>query len=369
MNCTDKTQAVSCGEEVVIDASTTEQPPVYQPFSFCHMGRTYSYDGVGLTVAGAGVNVPNGVYSTVSVQNNCITGFGESPVPIYTPPPCVGEPTGGCGEGGSGGGTLDPSADNMSTDGLSGLKTKLYTVNTATVTLSGAGTVASPLMATALGGGSGGTIVAGAGIKVQTSQAGPAVSLRPVGITSGVYNGFSVNEFGQILSYASPAGGTPLNAVLGAGDVRVNTSDSGVATVSLPLTSVGAAYYNFGAYQVRHTASGLVAEAIRVVDIEPFVMTVPDYTESPPQFRQVSVDSYGTVLASALIGSVGVDILPDTATREFEVTLTLTNPITVLGGFGEIGEITCVKATLNKKGLLVNPTLCAPYFEQTPTEP
>ena len=369
MNCTDRTQAVNCGEEVVIDASTTEQPPVYQPFSFCHMGRTYSYDGVGLTVTGTGVNVPNGVYSTVSVQNNCITGFGVTPTPIYTPPPCVEAPSGGCGEGGSGGGTLDPSVDNMSTNGVSGLKTKLYTANTATIALSGYGTAASPLMATALGGGDGGTIVAGAGITVNTTQAGSAVSLRPVGITSGVYNGFSVNQYGQILSYASPIGGTPLNAILGAGDVRVVTSESGVATVSLPTSEVGAAYYNFGAYQVRHSTSGLTVQAVRVVDIEPFVMTVPDYTESPPQFRQVSVDEYGTVLASTLIGDVNENVLPDVADQEYELTLSLTTPIDVMGDFGFDGKIMCVNVTLNKKGLLVNPRLCAPYREPTPTEP
>jgi hypothetical protein len=97
-----------------------------------------------------------------------------------------------------------------------------------------------------------------------------------------------------------------------------------------------------------------------VVDIEPFVMTVPDYTESPPQFRQVSVDEYGTVLASALVGEMDASVLPDILGRSYELSIALTKPIVILDPNNPFGEAqtSCVTLTIAPSGLVTMVTQC-----------
>lgn len=357
MTCTDKSMVVLCGEEVIVDANNTPQTPIYQPFSFCSMGKNFYYDGVGLTVTGTGVNIPDGEYTTVAVQDNCIVGFGVAPLPQYTPPPCVEAPTGGCGDGGSGGATIDPSTDNLTTDGISGVKTKLYTANTATVTLSGYGTASSPLMATATGGGTGGggTVIAGEGIRIDMYASGQAIGLREVGIKPATYNGFSVNKFGQILAYNAPSGGTTLNAVEGVGDVKVTTSPNGVAVVSLPVSGVGSDFYTVGAYSVRYSASGLTSEMVRMVDIAPFVMKVPDFEVSPPSYRRVSIDDYGTVIGSVVGDPIGNSMLQQNLPRSYELVLDLASPLllTAVDGYPASIQTSRVILTIASTGLIV----------------
>jgi hypothetical protein len=107
-----------------------------------------------------------------------------------------------------------------------------------------------------------------------------------------------------------------------------------------------------------------------MVDIEPFVMKVPDYNESPPRYRQVSVDDYGTIISQRLDEAIGTSVVPDFQEGPYELTLMLTTPIDVISTSpldgAEFGKITCLKATLGKNGLITFKEYCAPYYEPTP---
>lgn len=65
------------------------------------------------------------------------------------------------------------------------------------------------------------SVSGGTGISVTGAGTSPTVSLSPVGIAPGVYNGFSVNAFGQITSYAPPAAGAEV-VVVGTAPITVS---------------------------------------------------------------------------------------------------------------------------------------------------
>lgn len=83
-------------------------------------------------------------------------------------------------------------------------------------------------------------VSAGAGILVGGTAANPVVALKPTGISVGTYDGFDINEFGQVVGYAAP---TPPPDVVVAGSAPISVAfnvPSKTYTVSVAAATTAA---------------------------------------------------------------------------------------------------------------------------------
>ncbi|MFZ1491148.1 MAG: hypothetical protein WAS51_14515 [Ilumatobacteraceae bacterium] len=76
-------------------------------------------------------------------------------------------------------------------------------------------------------------VTQGAGISISGTISNPVVSLSPTGIGPGIYDGFTVNQFGQIISYAVPPAPASI-VVAGEGAISVDYS-AGTKTYTVSI--------------------------------------------------------------------------------------------------------------------------------------
>lgn len=189
-----------------LPGSVPEPVPCSEPFDLCVGDRTLHWDGFCPTVERSR-HTPDGTYTSVTVVDGCVVGYGYAEEATYTPPYCAPSPT-HCQGGGSevGSVSVSSSTDNTLVQTSGGLFARTYVVGGTGVTVGGTGTVTSPYVISAASGSanSGGTLVGRSGVVVTPSEAGVTyVGLEDSGAKAGVYDitdQFSVDRFGRITS-------------------------------------------------------------------------------------------------------------------------------------------------------------------------
>ena len=236
-------------------------------------GRLYSRDGC-VQFEASSTAPADGVYDRVVVQDGCIAGVAGQEVASYQPRPCTETPC-DCSSG-SGGGSADVSDDpaNLITEDASGLLARLYASGSGGISVSGAGTQASPLRIQASAQTARGYVQAGnTGINVSGAgtQSSPyAVSHKAgTGPANQTIAGMRFDEYGHLKSYEAPTSAGTVNGVVGRNGIEATTDiASGVVTLDLQETIQKVkGTYRLGGYDVDVDQYGRFQQIDREVSI------------------------------------------------------------------------------------------------------
>lgn len=265
-------------------------PPATGAFDVCVGDRTIHWDGTRAMLS-RNRHTPDGTYTSVTVVDGCIVGYGYADEPTYTPPYCNPSPSScqGEGSGGSGGSTsvtISSARGNQLTEAQGGLYARAYVKGGAGVTVTGTGTATDQYtISVASSGGSTPSTVGRNGVEVTKSENGVLYvgledkQIRPQ--TVDVTKSFMVDKYGRITEVNDRTdpivmAGTGLtttqqgdtveighekvqvnaNSVLGGFTVTVN--DSGHITAISPAINIGAGTYQLGTYDVTVNQRGSI---------------------------------------------------------------------------------------------------------------
>jgi hypothetical protein len=266
----------------------------------CVGNYTLCYDGTCCQLAARKWRIPDGVYSAIQLQDGCIVGVGQVPVPSYTPPPCCDQESGGDPPTGV---PVSPDACNLTAMGPAGLQTFLTVAPGSGVTVSGCGTTGDPLRISASASG-GGSITAQAGdspIRVQGdgSATAPLIIGMNRSVDPGNYGGLMVNRYGLVTGYQPESGGATVHALVGMAGIAAEEQPigSGVYAVALAATGVNAAKYRLGRYDVAVNAQGQITS---VTEAFPALTAGTFYTPADPSIagdrpKRVSYNADGVI--------------------------------------------------------------------------
>lgn len=280
-------------------------PPPTPAFTACLGDYSLKWDGTRLYLERLR-RTPDGTYSSVTVVDGCVIGFGQGEVPTYTPPYCNPNPC-PCQEGGGSGGdhgggsvNISTKPDNIIVNNVDGLYAKCYVKGGNAISVTGSGTVRSPYVIDYTGGigGAGGSvvIVGRNGIDVDRRTANVSyVGLTETGIADGWYGAghkFHFDKYGRAVDIEktdSPPikGGAGLETTVDEDEVTIGhprfdvegPSVLGGYTVSINETGhvthlrrdidIDAGVYNFGAYNVGLNSYGSVTSIVQRDDVMP----------------------------------------------------------------------------------------------------
>lgn len=261
-------------------------PPETPEFSFCAGNLSIHWDGSRLRSEKV-YDIPDGEYGTVTVTNGCITGYGLSSAPTYTPPYCNPAPIpcgDGSGGGGGGGFTISPESGNILVESALGLYAKTYIQTDGTIAVSGNGTQANPYKLT----GSSGSGVAkvtsdNSHIIINEDVPGaPSIGLAESGISAGTYAGFSIDKYGIVTSYSATSDDVVSDVQAGT-DIEVSNIGS-TYTVAHATQQAGNTTVRLGAYDVRISQGGHIESTTRqgtvvagTYAIDGWLLTVDEY--------------------------------------------------------------------------------------------
>jgi hypothetical protein len=206
---------------------------------------------------------PDGVYGRFVVQGGRVVAFLPEEAPAYVPPPCP-PLAGPCGEGGSSGGGgsgsgggfpgVSPQSGNLSSLDQDGkLLTRLNTAGTATVTLSGNGSAASPLRATA--------VPAAVQTDVQTDTPdilrvqGRMVGHKASPGAGQVLNGIEFDQYGHAVGFHDLSSGTGVLSLSTDPLAITRIENNGAVLLSLPTY---------------HPTAATIATGRQELDIDPY---------------------------------------------------------------------------------------------------
>lgn len=250
----------TCVRRMVPDCGDSEQKGTAEGFcpdwDVClpFGGRLYSRDGC-VQYEGSGTAPADGVYDRLTVQGGCITGVSGQEVASYQPRPCTETPC-DCGGGEGGDASVSDDPANLITEDLDGsLLAKLFVTGAGGITVSGAGTSASPLRIQAGAQTARGFVASGnTGITVTGSgtQASPyAVSHKAgTGPANQTIAGMRFDEYGHLSSYTAPSSAGTVNGIVGRNGVKSETDTStGIAVVELQeIAEAGTGTWRFGGF-------------------------------------------------------------------------------------------------------------------------
>lgn len=263
-NCRNTVKVLDCGNDL-----ENQRKNVYEPFSVClPFGRQLVWDGQGLRLKGS-VTIADGQYGLFTVENGCITKADEQPACEYTAQPCTPAAT-PCGEGSSNI-VLQPGEDNLlNFDATGRLGAQLnYSTTTEGMSISGYGTVNSPLVINYTPGEAARTYVQSGSSAIGVRGTGTAT--EPYVIThassvlgAGTYGQFTIDDFGHVTGYEDP--GLGVTQIIGTNGITATNAGT-VYTLSLERqTSYGT--YQTGAYEITINGEGLVTEVTRNITID-----------------------------------------------------------------------------------------------------
>jgi hypothetical protein len=275
---------------------TNEQLNVYEPFAVClPFGRTLVYDGTGLRLNGS-PNVPDGKYGLITVQGGCIVDAEEQPVCEYTPQPCTPAAS-GCSGTDSSSITLQPGADNLLNYDASGrLGAQIIAQGDGGITISGYGTVNSPLVVRYNAGAAAQTYVKQGNLAVGVTGSGTStdpyyVTHRESSLSSGTYNGITVDDYGHITNIEEIT--TAVTGLVATTGVELKQTGT-IYTIGLPTYSNLESQYEFGGYVVSMSINGVVTAVTRNITIP--VDSTTGYTTIDPTYNYLSVNAYGSIV-------------------------------------------------------------------------
>ena len=289
-NCRTNVKILDCGNDL-----ENQHKIVYEPFSVClPFGRQLVWDGQGLRLKGT-VNTADGQYGLFTVENGCITKADEQPACEYTAQPCTPAAT-PCGEGSSSI-TLQPGEDNLlNFDAAGRLGAQLnYSTSTEGLSISGYGTVNSPLVIDYTPGEAARTYMQSGSSAIGVSGTGTAAA--PYVIThvssslgAGTYGGFTIDESGHITGYEDP--GLGVTAIV-AGDGLVVSRAGTIYTVGMERQSAYGTF-RFGGYDVTTNGEGVVTGVSQVIEFSVDVET-QSFTLDPI-LNTLSFNAYGSLV-------------------------------------------------------------------------
>lgn len=312
--------------------SVPDPVPCSEPFDLCVGDRTLHWDGFCPTV-GRYRHTPDGTYTSVTVVDGCVVGYGYAEEATYTPPYCAPNPT-NCQGGGSdvGSASISSSTDNTLVQTSGGLFARTYVIGGTGVTVAGIGTVTSPYVISAVSGRTDNvsTLVGRNGISLTPAPEGVTyIGLEASGAKAGVYDitdQFSVDKFGRITSVVKRS--EPIVAA-GAGLTASNHGD----TVQLehPTYDVADSMV-LGAYVVGVSNTGHITKTERAINVPEGIYQVGAY--------ELGINSYGSISSivqrNDVMPSKGSFTTADGKTISYDVTGRLTG----IEGGGEAGSAT-----------------------------
>ena len=289
-NCRNTVKVLDCGNDL-----DNQHKTVYEPFSVClPFGRQLVYDGQGLRLKGS-VTIADGKYGQIVVENGCITDALEQPVCEYTAQPCTPAAT-PCGEGG-GSVTLQPGENNLLNYDASGrLGAQLnYITSTEGLSITGYGTVSSPLTIDYTPGEAAKTYVQGGTAAVTVTGEGTAsspyyVNHKTSALGSGTYGAFTIDDFGHITGYTEQSIGV---TALVAGDGIVLAQAGTVYTVGMARQSVYGTF-RVGGYDITTDGQGVVTNMSQVIEF-PVSADTQTFTLDPI-LNTLTFNEYGSLV-------------------------------------------------------------------------
>lgn len=290
--------------------------PCSPAFNVCVGDRTLKWDGFCPTIERTR-HTPDGTYTSVTVVDGCIVGYGYADEATYTPPYCNPNPTSCQGTGGVGNTTttISPNTGNSITQTSSGLYSKTYINTGSGLAISGDGTQRSPYTITinsASSSGTTGVVVARNGLVHETDQNNVTYIGMEKVVTGGVYDNsyeYVIDDFGRIVSIKQR--NYPL-VQAGDGLTSHNQGDTLViahTTYGYDLTNI------FGAYEVTADSSGHITGIRRSIRVNSGVYNLGAYN--------VGINEYGSITSI----SQRDDVLPSAGTfvagdKEFSYDVT-----------------------------------------------
>lgn len=274
-----------------------EQPKPTPPFDLCVGDYRLSWDGTHATVQRIRFTA-DGTYGTVTVQDGCITSYGEVAVPTYTPPYCnpaplpchqlADAPQLGGGGGGSGTVSISTRQGNQLTRDNFGLYSHAYIRGSVGVDVRGSGTQGDPYVI-GFAADTGGTGGAGGPIKAlppleQTERGGVVYISLPETTQGGKYGPFTINKYG-IITDATNQDIVTTDEIRTDGEITLST-DVGVE-LGLARSQAGDNAYAFGAYAVAVSAGGRILSAERGINIGAGIYRVGAY--------RMAITEYGSI--------------------------------------------------------------------------
>lgn len=304
----------------------TETPKEIYPdptpaFDICVGDYTLSWDGARATVV-RNRTTPDGTYSTITLQNGCVVEYGYSDEPTYTPPYCNPNPS-SCQDGVTGGvstASVSQNKDNSLIQTTAGLFARTF-IEGDGLEVTGTGTQNNPYKIKLGAVTTSGTIVGKGGITVDTSPNNVSyVSLAPTGVTKGIYNGFTINEYGQIVGISEAIQNNSSGIIAGEAIVvteGVNGTTVGHDTFDLPDTAM------FGGFFVTLDSSGHITSAERLANVTAGTYSLGAYN--------VSIDEYGSIHAvsqsDAVVSGAGTFTTTDNKVVSYDGTGRITSVI------------------------------------------
>lgn len=306
-NCRTTVKRLDCGNDL-----ENQHKNVYEPFSVClPFGRQLVWDGQGLRLKGT-VNTADGQYGLFTVENGCITRAEEQPACEYTAQPCTPAAT-PCGDGSSGNIPLQPGENNLLNYDASGrLGAQInYTTSTEGMSITGYGTVNSPLTIDYTPGEAARTYVQSGSAAIGVSGTGTA--LAPYVIThassplgAGTYGSFTIDDFGHVTGYTEQELG--VTQILGVNGVTAKANGT-VYTVGLDAQS-SYGTYQLGAYEVTVNGEGIVTGVARNITIA--VSEETGYVTLDPTYNTFTFNAYGSLVAYTPVTPTACDQFVET---------------------------------------------------------
>lgn len=313
-------------------------PPPTAPFDICVGDNTFTWDGTRATLNRVR-RTPDGTYTSVTVVNGCIVGYGYADEPTYTPPYCNPNPThcqtgGSSGSSGSGwNGVISPNVDNSIKLTSSGLYARTYIQGAGGISVVGTGTVTNPYIISGGSGaaGSGGVsaVVGRNGIETETTNGVVLAGLEEVG-KPGVYDigdQITIDRFGRVTDVTKRT-----DPIVAAGSGLTSRPDGDTLVIEHPKVNVDDRLI-LGGMSVAVNQTGHIVSNAREIKINSGVYNLGAY--------DVGLNSYGSVTSitqrSDIMPQDGSFTTSDGKTISYDITGRLTGIVDNNAGSGSGG--------------------------------
>lgn len=296
---------LECKKPKLCEPEPTPAPvPCSEPFYLCVGDRTLKWDGFCPTVERPR-HTPDGTYTSVTVVDGCIVGYGYADEATYTPPYCNPNPS-HCQEGGAGAMAdvkISTSPDNTITQTSGGLFARSYVQGGNGITVGGTGTVTNPYtISLSKETNTGGTVavVGRNGLVSETTNTGVTyVGLEESGVKTGVYDitdQFTVDRFGRIVSVVQRQ-----DPLVSAGSGLEANNQGDTVQIGHPTHDIEDSMV-LGAYVVGVSNTGHIISTQRAININDGVYHIGAYN--------VGINEYGSI--SSIVQRT--DVMPSSGT-------------------------------------------------------
>lgn len=273
----------------------TKPQPCSPAFDVCINDHTLKWDGFCLSLDRTR-HTPDGTYTSVTVVNGCIVGYGYANEPTYTPPYCNPNPASCQGQPTATDHTISPNRDNSLVQSSSGLFARTFIQGHGNIKVSGTGTVANPYTISFTGTAGSTTVVAEAGLTHREGDGVVYLGMAKTGVNAGIYNGFSINEYGQIIGFSDTIVNGEISVGAGAGLVAFKKDEQTI--IAHEEREVAGAYV-FGGYSVGVDSTGHITALERITNLTAGTYSIGAYKIALNEYGGIQSITQGDVPDSA----------------------------------------------------------------------